>query len=217
MGAFVTVVSGTGTGVGKTWVTVRLLEILQGRGVGAAVRKPVQSFDPTAGPPDAAILAAAAGVAEDEVCPLHRSYPLAMAPPIAARELGREPLTLSDLLAEMRLPERGLVFIEGVGGPRSPLAEDADTCRLAEGAGAGMVVVVCPAGLGAINAAVLSTAAFGKTPAVVFLNRYDAADAVHRTNLRWLTEKENLEVEVEIAALARRFAAASNLLPEAFV
>ena len=206
MGAFVTVVSGSGTGVGKTWVTARLIEALAAEGIRAAVRKPVQSFDPSDGPPDAAVLAAAAGVAESEVCAAHRSYPLAMAPPVAARELGREPLTLSGLLAGMRLPESGLVFIEGAGGPRSPLAEDADTSRLAEALGAGLVVVVCPAGLGAINAAVLSAGAFEKTPTVVFLNRYDPADAVHRTNLAWLTEKEALAVEVNIAELARRFA-----------
>ena len=39
-------VAGTATGVGKTWLTARILESLRGRGLAVGARKPVQSYAP---------------------------------------------------------------------------------------------------------------------------------------------------------------------------
>lgn len=209
-GPMVVVVSGTGTGVGKTWVATELITQLSGRGIPVCAVKPVQSFEPSQGPTDAQLLSAAAGVTEHQVTLPHRSYPLAMAPPIAAALLGRPAFTLSDLMAELIIPSRGVVLVEGVGGPRSPLASDADTVSLAAALGADAVVLVAGAGLGAINAVALSAEAFAPTPVITLLNRFDEASAVHRENLRWLTTVTGLDVEVEIHSLAQRMAVAAG-------
>jgi dethiobiotin synthetase len=182
----VVVVSGTGTGVGKTWLTVGLVRLLAKEGLEVTARKPVQSFDPAEGSTDAALLGAACGEEAEAVCPGCYSYPRAMAPPIAARDLGLPPPRLADLLAATPVPPSGLVLFEGVGGPRSPLALDADTVSLAQALDAGLVVVVAPSGLGSINDVTLSVEAFGSRPTAVFLNRFDHRDPVHAGNFEWL-------------------------------
>lgn len=182
----VVVVSGTTTEVGKTWVACRLARALGACGLEVSARKPAQSFAPGTAITDATLLAAVTGEAEEAVCPRHRSYPLAMAPPMAADALGLESLWLHDILEELALPERGVALIEGVGGPRSPLTHDADTVGLADALDAALVVVVAPPGLGAINDVLLSASAFGHHSVVVFLNRFDSEDPLHVANRRWL-------------------------------
>ncbi|MHB8220861.1 MAG: hypothetical protein ACYDHU_11175 [Acidimicrobiales bacterium] len=102
-------VVGTGTEVGKTWVASRLVGILAATGHRVWARKPAQSFDPGDDPAstDAAVLAAATGELASAVCPEHRWYPLAMAPPMAAAALGRPSFTLGDLAAEITWPHAG--------------------------------------------------------------------------------------------------------------
>ena len=87
----IVIVAGTATDVGKTWLAARLIERLSEAGWIVSARKPVQSFDQADDPNgrDASVLAAASGESRDVVCPPHRSYELAMAPPIAAELLGR--------------------------------------------------------------------------------------------------------------------------------
>lgn len=198
------VVLGTDTGVGKTWVAAKVLARLRAGGAGVAARKPVQSFAPCDRDTDAAVLARATGETPEEVCPPHRWYALAMAPPIAAAFLGQAPPTLDELLAELAWPaEAGVGVLETVGGPRSPLADDADSAGLAAAVGADLAVLVAPAGLGAINAVRLCAPAVAG-PVVVFLNHFDGGD-VHDRNLRWL-QSEGFDVVVDPAELARRIA-----------
>src|SRR5688500_16322891 len=95
-------VTGTGTEVGKTWVGAAVLRRMRAQGRRVAARKPVQSFAPDdAGPTDAEVLAEASGERPDEVCPPHRCYELALAPPVAAAELGRPPFAIADLVEEI--------------------------------------------------------------------------------------------------------------------
>ncbi|HEX9530422.1 MAG TPA: AAA family ATPase, partial [Acidimicrobiales bacterium] len=106
--------AGTGTEVGKTWVASGLARRLQSAGLTVAARKPAQSDSPGTDEEetDAGRLAAATGATPGEVCPRHRWYPLAMAPPMAADALGREPVRVADLAAETTWPpsvEVGLV------------------------------------------------------------------------------------------------------------
>jgi len=201
----VVVVLGTGTGVGKTWAAASVLGGLKADGVTVAARKPVQSFAPCDMEIDADTLARATGEDPKQVCPRHRSYAVAMAPPMAAAFLGFPPPTLAELLAELDWPalavEVGLV--ETVGGPRSPVADDADSAALAAALGADLAVLVSPAGLGAINAVRLCAPAC-PTPLVVFLNRFDGGD-LHDRNRRWL-QSEGFDVVVDGAELARRVA-----------
>lgn len=195
------VVLGTGTEVGKTWLAASVLSRLRRGGTTVAARKPVQSFAPCDRETDADVLAVATGARPEDVCPRHRWYGMAMAPPIAAAFLGSSPPTLEDLLAELSWPHDGVQvgLVETVGGPRSPLADDADSAALAAAVGADMHVLVAHAGLGAINAVRLCAPVI-PTPLVVFLNRFDGGD-LHDRNRRWL-QAEGFEVVVDPAHVA---------------
>lgn len=205
-------VSGTGTEVGKTWVAARLAAGWRAGGAVVAARKPAQSFDGSCvgsngSPTDADVLAAATGEHPHDVCGEHRWYPLALAPPIAAATLGRPPFTVADLAGELVWPPHaraGYGVVEGVGGPRSPLAADGDTVTLAEILRPDRIVLVAGAGLGAINAVRLAADAFAPRRPVVLLNRFDRADPVHVSNLQWLHQHANLAVSTDIADLLTR-------------
>jgi dethiobiotin synthetase len=190
-------VAGTGTEVGKTWVACRLARELRRRGLIVAARKPVQSYD--AGDDltgtDAALLAHATGEHPAVVCPQHRWYPVAMAPPIAAEALGRAPFTVADLVAELAWPPAvGVGLVEAAGGVRSPLAADGDAVALAAALCPERVVLVADAGLGTINDVRLSTAALGPWPVTVVLNRFDPGEDLHVRNLEWLAGVDGHDV-----------------------
>ena len=186
------VVSGTATEIGKTYVGAAVARAWRAQGLTVAARKPVQSYeaDTPESSTDAGVLAAATGEAVEDVCPRHRWYPVPMAPPMAADVLGLPPFTVADLAAEIVWPAGGVAIgmVEGVGGPRSPLAADGDTVALADALGADNVLLVADAGLGTINAVRLSAGVFS-LPVTVFLNRFDPGDDLHCRNERWLADE----------------------------
>ena len=195
--------AGTGTEVGKTWVGAHLLEALRGRGLKCAARKPAQSFGPGEGPTDAEVLAAATGEEAETVCPRHRWYEIAMAPPMAADALGRPKIEISKLAREIDFRDGvDLGLVETAGGVRSPIAHDGDTVDLMALLGPDAVVLVADAGLGTINAVLLSYAALAPARAHVFLNRFDAGDALHVANRMWLSERFGLHVVTDVEQLA---------------
>jgi len=174
--------------------------------VQVAARKPAQSFAPGDGPTDADVLAAATGERPEEVCPPARWYEVAMAPPMAAAVLGRPVPTLGDLVAETRWPPgTELGWVETVGGPRSPVATDGDSASLAAALEPDLAVLVADAGLGAVNAVLLSAAAIDALTVVV-LNGYQDTD-LHRRNRDWLA-RSGLDVltgpEELVERLSRR-------------
>lgn len=194
-------VAGTATNVGKTWAAAALAAGLRSAGLAVATRKPAQSFHPGRGPTDAEVLALATGEAPDDVCLPGRSYGMALAPPMAAAALGRPAFLLADLIDELAWPDGTDVgLVEGVGGPASPVADDADTAALASALGPDLVVLVGDAGLGTINAVRLSVAAL-PPPVVVLLNRYDAADATHAANQAWLRDRDGLMIVTTVEGL----------------
>jgi dethiobiotin synthetase len=205
------VCAGTGTEVGKTWVGAAVLAELRRRGHTVAARKPVQSFDPDdPSPLDAEVLAAATGERPEDVCPGERSFAVPMAPPMAADVLGRPAPLLDDLVAALRWPEPApdLGWVELVGGPRSPLAADGDGVDLAARLRPDAVVLVADAGLGTINAVVLSSAPFlalGLAP-IVALNRYDPEDDLHRRNHAWLAARYPAPVLADVSTVADELA-----------
>jgi dethiobiotin synthetase len=182
-------VTATGTGVGKTYWSVALARFLIQRGDTVAARKPAESFDPDDDAPlDAQLLGAATGEAADVVCAARRSYPVALAPPMAATALGHAPFTIADLLADLAATDARHRIVEGAGGVRSPLAADGDNVDFARLLGADRIVLIADAGLGAINLVRLSVGALAPLgcPVVVVLNRFDAVIPVHASNLDWL-------------------------------
>lgn len=202
------VVLGTGTEVGKTWVAGKLLGQLRADGLTVAARKPAQSAEPDdPGPSDADVLAAATGEDPLVVCPSHRRYQRAMAPPMAAAALGLAPFTVADLAAEITWPDGVDVgLVETAGGGASPAADDGDSIDLGRAVDPDFVVLVADAGLGTINGTVLTLRALGgPTPVTVVLNRYDATDDLHVANRDWLRTREGLDVVTDVEALSQRF------------
>jgi len=197
----IVLVAGTGTDVGKTFVTVAMVKWLRRRDVAVAVRKPVQSFVPGATDTDAELLAAASGESPHMVCPARRWIPAAMAPPIAAHSLGLPPFTIEDLVRDLGDPEPGLTIVESVGGVRSPIACDGDTVALADAIAPELVVLVADAGLGTINSVRLSMDALAPRRVVVFLNRFDPVDAVHVGNADWLRSRGGYETMTDLEGL----------------
>jgi dethiobiotin synthetase len=203
--ARVVFVAGTGTAVGKTWIAAAVLAQLRTTGVRVAARKPAQSFDPGAVPTDADVLAAATGESPHEVCPPHRWYARALAPPMAAHALGAPTFTIGDLLDELDWPDGVDVgLVEGAGGPRSPIAVDGDNVTLASAIAPDLVLLVAEAGLGTINAVRLSVDALSGPPVVVVLNHYDEDDALHCGNRDWLDERDGFDVVTGADAAAAR-------------
>lgn len=196
-------VIGTHTEVGKTWVTSRLLASLRQRGLRVAARKPVQSYSPGSNPTDAEQLAAASGETRETVCPPHRCYELAMAPPMAADALGRASISLHALIEEILWPadiDIDIGFVETVGGARSPLAHDGDSVDLIKRLPVDEVLLVADAGLGTLNAVRLTLACLAPLPTTVFLNRYDLTDDLHRRNRAWLLAQDGIDALTDTAA-----------------
>ncbi|MFN8051869.1 MAG: AAA family ATPase [Acidimicrobiales bacterium] len=205
------VIAGTGTEIGKTWVSRRVLELLAAEW-SVQARKPAQSGD---GDPadigDAAELAAATGEDELVVCPPHRRYGVAMAPPMAAEALGLTPATVAELAAEVssswgaRASDVGLV--ELAGGVASPMAIDGDGADLAAALSPDAVVLVADAGLGTVNAVRLSAARLAEALGadrrlLVVLNRYDDADDLHVRNRDWLATRDGFDLACDLATVA---------------
>ena len=198
-------VVGTGTEVGKTWVACALARHLRAGGLRVAARKPVQSHDPADGrPTDADLLAAATGEPVGDVCAPGCTYPVPMAPPMAAEALGRPAPVLADLAGGLSWPPGTHVgLVEAAGGVRSPLAADGDAADLARLIRPDLVVLVADAGLGTIHAVRSAMTAIGEWPHVVVLNRFDPADDLHRRNRTWLAERDGLHVHVDTGEVAR--------------
>lgn len=143
-GVFIT---GTDTGVGKTRVAAALLEGLRMRGIRAVGMKPVAAgcewVDGQWLNEDAALLAAASGVAapREWLNPYLLQAPIA--PHIAAAREGRR-IELAPILSAYKELERlaDWVVVEGVGGFRVPLNEHEDTADLAVALGLPVILVV---------------------------------------------------------------------------
>lgn len=203
-------VVGTATDVGKTWVGARTLAALRAQGMTVAARKPAQSFaldDPH--PTDAEVLSAATGEEPSTVCPAHRSYPVAMAPPMAADVLGLPAPTLAAMFDELVWPDPAVRvgWLETVGGPHSPIATDGDAVTFASVLHPDLVVLVADAGLGTVNAVLSSLAPFGDLAVEVILNRFDPGDDLHRRNRDWLVDRCGLTVRLNPDELADQLSA----------
>src|SRR3954453_14971644 len=122
-------ITGTGTGVGKTYVGALVVRALRDAGKRVGVYKPVASGCEMRGgklvSPDAIALWEAAGRPGtlEQVCP--QFFAASLAPHLAARAEGRQ--VDSRLLREGIKFWRGtsdVVIVEGAGGLMSPISDD---------------------------------------------------------------------------------------------
>jgi dethiobiotin synthetase len=121
-------VTGTGTDVGKTFVTVGLIRYLRAAGRAADAIKPIVSGfnaeDPASSDPVILLEALGRPAAElDRICRWRFAAPLA--PAMAARKEGHpvEFNALVDFSRRAVVGHRDMMFIEGVGGIMVPLDE----------------------------------------------------------------------------------------------
>lgn len=148
-------ITGSDTGVGKTFVGTRLVTLLAGRGFRVRPRKPVESGCPRVEgvlqPQDAAAYHAAVARAEplERICPYR--FEAAVSPERAAALAGRD-LRLAELVAACLngVEAADFLLVEGAGGFCSPIAADGLNADLALALGL-PVLLVSADRLGAIH------------------------------------------------------------------
>jgi dethiobiotin synthase len=146
----VLVVSGTGTGVGKTVVTAAVATLARARGERVAVVKPAQTGTATGDVPDIETIERLTGVTDTHEL---ARFPDPLSPEAAARTAGLPPLDLRfalDYVAKLA-ESRDLVLVEGAGGLLVRYDPDGGTLAGLAADLAAPVVVVAAAGLGTLN------------------------------------------------------------------
>jgi dethiobiotin synthetase len=128
--------TGTDTGIGKTYVLCALLYRIRGLGLPALGLKPIASGINVKGKnEDVEAIRAASSLALPESTLNKYLFSLPIAPHIAAREANCRirfaPILRAIEDAKAIAGKTGVVLVEGVGGFRVPLGEDGDSADLA--------------------------------------------------------------------------------------
>jgi dethiobiotin synthetase len=182
-------IAGTDTGVGKTWVTTRLIEGLRSRGIRAVGMKPVEC----GGRDDSTAIMMASGGREsgltlDEVNPVTFPEPLA---PAAANPPIRLDFDRIRSSFETLANRYDCVIVEGAGGWYVPLDHERTMADLAAMPGL-PVLVVAANRLGVLNHTLLTVRAIqaqGLECCGIFLNDLAAdSDLSCQSNARVLRE-----------------------------
>lgn len=187
-------VTGTDTGVGKTFAAVALLRSLGATGVRAAGMKPVAAgIDHGAAMnADVAALVAAANVTAPQAAVVPYSFPPPIAPHLAARMAGVDIDLALIATAYARLAAiADVVVVEGAGGVLVPLGARTDMLDIAGRLGLPVLLVV-GIRLGCLNHALLSALAItarGLRLAGWVANRIDPTMAEIDGNLDALHER----------------------------
>ncbi len=190
-GVFVT---GTDTGIGKTYVSALIVEELRKKGIGAVGLKPVCSGSRE----DAERLwEASGGVLDLEV--INPSYFQTPVAPLVAGRIEGSPLELSKMVSQIRSVQEGQEFtlVEGAGGWEVPLGKDFGIPHLAKELQLPVIVVVGN-WLGAINHTILTVKAIEATGVSclgVILNHPEAERDIATTTNRLILE-ESLPVPI---------------------
>lgn len=174
-------ITGTDTGVGKTYVTRLILSSLREEGVDAVGYKPISCGDRE----DAEALAAVSGnLPLDEINPVHLNSALA---PYVAAMLENQTIHPAELIAGFHhLANRhAKVLVEGAGGWEVPIAPGYRVSDLAADLGL-PVIIVAANKLGALNHIILTVEAIkskGLTCAGIIMNQLeDEMDTAMITN-----------------------------------
>lgn len=208
-GAFI---SGTDTGVGKTFILACLALHFSQYGLRIAAMKPVQTGT-SAGDDDLGFVRSKAGIsAAMTECPY--SFPQPLAPAVAARLSGLEvqvsPIRRS--LDRLRTVA-DLVLVEGAGGLMAPLTEDMTMADLAVALQLPLIVVA-RAGLGTLNHTALSVElarARGLEVLGIIVNGFpEEPDIAERTNPEELERLTAMPLLGVVPAIGSRKTSASQ-------
>lgn len=194
-------ITGTDTGVGKTYFTCLLVRALREAGIDAVGYKPVCCGERT----DAELLVAASGGVEpiEAINPVWYQAPVA---PAVAAELESKQVSLAEIQghAEEMASRHEMLVMEGVGGWEVPLTKEETFADLAERL-AWPVVLVAANRLGVLNHTLLTERAIrdrGLKMAGLVLNHLeeerDVAMVTNRAVLaEWLKEVALIEMMPE--------------------
>jgi len=160
-------ITGTDTGIGKTWSTVALMQYFKNQGQTVLGMKPIASgcdeVDGRLRNEDALLIHQHASVVlpYEDINPY--AFALAVSPHIAAEQVGVE-IVLDNIVEKYQQIEKlaDVVLVEGVGGWLVPLNAQEEVADLAQKLGLPVIVVV-GIRLGCINQAKLTFAALQKT------------------------------------------------------
>ncbi|WP_433798363.1 dethiobiotin synthase [Actinomycetospora sp. CA-084318] len=175
------IVTGTGTGVGKTIVTAAVAALAAAAGERVVVVKPAQTGIAPGEPGDLADVERLTGgrVATLELA----RYPEPLAPATAARRSGLPPLHVADVEKALADLTADLVLVEGAGGLLVRLNDDGETLADLDLP----VLLVATAGLGVLNSAALTAEALarrGRELVGTVVGAYpEHPDLAERTNL----------------------------------
>lgn len=186
-------ITGTGTDIGKTYVTGLILKKLNENKVNAAYYKAAmsgndKSSDGSLIPGDALHVKSVSKISQplQEMCPY--IYETAVSPHLASRIEGN-PIEMEKVLNELKLLEKtyDYITIEGSGGIICPLRFDTqkiyleDFIKLCDAS----CLMIADAGLGTINSVVL-TAEYMKSHGInlkgIFFNHYQPGNILHEDN-----------------------------------
>lgn len=198
-------ITGTGTDVGKTFVTSLIVKKLKEGGASSAYYKAAMSGnvrrpDGTLIPGDAQQIQKMAGLTQplEEMCPY--VYEAAYSPHLAAR-IERNPVEMDKVLAgfETVSQKYEYVTVEGSGGILCPLRFDEQKIQLEDFVKACHLnsLIIADAGLGTINAMVL-TADYMRSKNMpvkgIIFNNYEQGNVLHEDNLKMCEYMTGLKV-----------------------
>jgi dethiobiotin synthetase len=213
----VTLIVGTDTDVGKTWVSCALIRALRDTGQTVTAVKPIETgiTDPPRPDEDGALLAEAAGQAGPKRALVRLA--LKAAPAVAADEEGVK-IEYEDLIARMRslVSPASMLIVEGTGGLLSPLTWTDNHLDLAHSLDA-RVLLVAADRFGTINHTLMALRVLRteKVPVLgVVLNQPGEPDESSKSNATVLTRLSDGIPVVKVPRLTDA-AAATEALKEA--
>lgn len=159
-------ITGTDTGVGKTFVTCELARLGRSLGHRVFAFKPIETGCVGLGDDQRALVAAAGDWQTDDLRGCYQ-FPLPAAPSVAATS----PISFDRIRQTFALgaSQADLVLVEGAGGWRVPITDSTDMSTLATALGL-PVIIVARATLGTINHTLLTAEAVGGALAAVILS-----------------------------------------------
>lgn len=200
-------VTGTGVGVGKTYVAAALVKAIQEEGYDTVYYKPVEIGSETIPEGDAGYVRTECALDQEILSMVSYLFHDPVAPHLAAARAQQAvdvELIKADFASVSLLHEATVV--EGCGGIICPLTLYADGRQvMQEDVVRGLElssVIVADAGLGTINATLLTVEHMKNhhLPIVgIILNRYDEKNVIHRDNLAMLEKLSGVDVVATVA------------------
>lgn len=220
-------VTGTGTDVGKTYISALIVKTLREAGLNAGYYKAALSGAERVNekliPGDAAAVARAAALTADPSSMVSYCYETAVSPHLAAKLEGN-PVEMDQIRADFQKlsSQYDYLLMEGSGGIVCPIRYD-DSCRILledviHTLGLSSLIVA-DAGLGTLNATVLTIRSMRQNNLPVsgiFFNRFLAGDVMHEDNRRMVPALCGIDVSCCVEPDARRLAIGAEELAALF-